>query len=112
MTDLPTETDFRRAVSGHPLVLVCFHSRRSAYSRRTMKLLKELEADCSRVCFCALDADQDELVSLLLELRVVGLPTILIFRTGSPAEMLVGERSRKVFGSLLNSILNANNSNA
>src|ERR1035438_6128443 len=94
MTDLKTETEFRSLVKGQQIAVVCFHSTRSAYSRRTVQILMAVERDLPAAEFCLADADQEAFLPLLGEFQVVGLPTILLFRSGTRAEYLVGERSQ------------------
>jgi hypothetical protein len=97
MTDFETEMEFRAVVNGKKIAVVCFHSTRSAYSRRTVQILTVAKRNFPAAEFCLVDADRLGLLSLLVEFKVVGLPTILVFRSGGQVESLVGERSEKVF---------------
>jgi thioredoxin-like negative regulator of GroEL len=90
-----------------PQALVCCHSTRSAYSRRTLQVLTELEPEFPAVTFCALDADPESAQPFLATYQVVALPTVIYFRRGQLTELFIGERSKKSWQKILNSVLNA-----
>ena len=101
MTKIETEDQLQAVANGNRPAVVCFHSPRSAYSRRTVKLLEKLQHDFQTSDFWLLDADLDGFLPTLLGLGVVGLPTILVFRPGEGTDRLVGERSEKTLKALL-----------
>ena len=105
MREIETETQLRAVLRNGNAVLVCFHSTRSAYSRRTVKILAEIAEDFQMVEFYLLDADRENFLPLLAEFRVVGLPTISFFRAGVRGGCLIGERSEKALAILLESLL-------
>lgn len=90
-----------------PAALVCCHSTRSAYSRRTIQVLTELEPEFPAVQFCALDADPEAAQPCLALHHVVALPSVLYFRRGQLAEFFVGDRSKPSWQKILNSVFNA-----
>jgi thioredoxin-like negative regulator of GroEL len=106
MTAISNEAAFAKAIQSHRQVLVCFHSTRSAYSRRTLQCLRALEPDFPNLNIQLVDVDQIQFEPLMRRLVVVAVPTLMVLRDGQCIGLLVGERSQKVFGSLLNSILN------
>ena len=107
MITLQDEIEFEDLMETRPLVLVCFHSTRSAYSRRTMQHLHELEPEFLQLKFYTVDVDRIEFVLLVHRFAVVAIPTLILFGDGRRADFLVGERSQKTFSSLLNSFLNS-----
>ena len=107
MTELKTETEFRSVVNEQPGALVCFHSTRSAYSRRTIQVLSELAAEFPAVKFCAFDADPEPAQPLLAEQHVVALPTVIYFRHGQPSVCFVGERTNSSWQKILTSVFTA-----
>jgi len=95
MTEIKTEIELRQAISGEKTAAICFHSPRSAYSRRMVARLATAERDFSNVDFHVVDADREAFLPLLLEFGVVGLPTLIIFRSGVRVKFLVGEHGEK-----------------
>ena len=90
-----------------PQAVVCCHSTRSAYSRRTILVLTELEREFPAVKFHALDADPEPAQPFMATYQVVALPTVIYFRYGQLTEFFIGERSKKSWQKILNSVLNA-----
>jgi hypothetical protein len=84
-----------------PHSVVCCHSTRSAYSRRTIQVLTELESEFPTVTFFALDADVVAALPFLQSHQVVALPTVIYFRQGQLTEFFVGERSLKSWQKIL-----------
>ena len=107
MITLQDEIEFEDLIHSRPLVLVCFHSPRSAYSRRTMQCLHALEPEFPQWGFYSVDVDQIVFLLLTHRFAVVAIPTLILFRDCRRAGFMVGERSQKAFRSLLNAILNA-----
>jgi len=95
MNSLNTESELRAVIDGPNTTIICFHSTRSAYSRRLVQILAEIEGELSGAEICLVDADAAVFLPLLVEFDVVGLPTIQIFCNGTQVKKLVGERSRK-----------------
>ena len=95
MTNIETEMELRAVISGAKIAAFCFHSTRSAYSRRMVARLLKAGLDFPAVEFHLVDADRETLLPLLLEFGVVALPTFLVFRSGVRAKFLVGEHGEK-----------------
>jgi thioredoxin-like negative regulator of GroEL len=101
MKTINNESELRAVTSDAKTAVICFHSPRSTYSRRTIEMLTEAERDFAPAQFYLVDGDADALAPVLRELKVVGLPTALIYRDGVHAKTLVGERSKKALSAML-----------
>ncbi len=89
-----TENNWPEFVTASPLpVLVIFHSPFSAYSRRSLALLRKLEPEFSTVRFASVDVDVEE--ALTRQQGVQGIPAFVIYRGGTKVAFFMGERSEK-----------------
>jgi len=105
MNIIKTESELRAVIGGEKTAIVCFHSTRSAYSRRTVKILSGVESKFAPAAFWLVDADVDAFMRLLWEFDVVALPTIVIFCRAFQARTLIGERSERSFVTILEKYL-------
>jgi len=105
MRTITTEAELRAVASGNKTAVICFHTPRSSHSRRTVKALAEAERKFAQAEFYLVEGDVDALIPVLRELKVVGLPTALIYRQGVHEKTLVGERSAKALMAILEQCL-------
>jgi len=107
MKNLTSKTQLLDTIDSDKTVVICFHTTRSAPSRRTMQLLTEAESQFPTAEFCKVDADADVFLPLLVDYDVVGLPTIAIFCDGHQAKTLVGDRGKKPLFKILGQYIKA-----
>ena len=98
-----TQQNWSEHITASPLpVLVIFHSEYSAYSRRSLALLKELEPEFWNARFASVDVDTEG--ELTLQHGIQGIPAFVLYRRGKKVAFFMGERSEK---RLLKTITNA-----
>ena len=89
-----TQQNWPEQITASPVpVLVIFHSVYSAYSRRSLALLKELEPEFWNARFASVDVDTEG--ELTLQHGVQGIPALVIYRGGTRVAFFMGERSEK-----------------
>lgn len=89
-----TETNWPELVTASPLpVFVIFHSPFSAYSRRSLALVRKLEPEFDTVRFGEVNVDAE--VELARQHGIQGIPAFVIYRGGQKWAFFMGERSEK-----------------
>ena len=109
METIKNTEHFSRFVGGKLVPVVCFHSPRSTYSRRTVATLQEIAPQFPQVAFGLADADTHEFEQLANRCAIVALPTVVLFR-GQDTVMFLGERSATSWIKLLENWLPARGS--
>jgi hypothetical protein len=94
---------FRRFIAVNPSAVVCFHSPFSAYSRRMVQCLADMEKDFAPIAFGSFDVDAGDAGELVRGFAIVALPSVLWFRGGELFFFLCGERSAKSLEKILRS---------
>ena len=107
MIEIKNNDDWSRHVrqSSGPVLLI-LHSPWSAYSRRSLACLQEIELELGLSCparFCSLDIDGDGWKDggLAFETQVTAIPAFYVFEGGKQTHRAVGERSKKSLLKLL-----------
>jgi|SRR5580658_10505963 hypothetical protein len=92
---------FTQFIGGKLLPAVCFHSPFSAYSRRTVATLSEIEPQFASVAFGLADVDGHDFSQLTSRYAIVALPTVILFRGNGQTVLFSGERTAKSWIKLL-----------
>ena len=107
MIEIKNNDDWSRHVrqSSAPVLLI-LHSPWSAYSRRSLACLQEIELELGLSCparFCSLDIDGDGWKDgcVAFETQVTAIPAFYVFEAGKEKQRAVGERSKKSLLKLL-----------
>jgi len=90
MRIIESSLDFAAVKEGGRAV-VCFHSPHSAYSRRTLQRLHELEPQFPSFKFGVVDVDRPATTPLLSEFQIYGIPATCVFRPAAEVFRYVGE---------------------
>jgi thioredoxin-like negative regulator of GroEL len=95
METINNPEQFSQFIENKPAPVVCFHSRLSAYSRRTVATLLEIEPQFPSAAFGLADVDRHNFAELVRHYSIVALPTVILFRGGGNIVMFLGEHSAK-----------------
>jgi hypothetical protein len=97
---IESSSDFDAVRKGGRAV-VCFHSPHSAYSRRTLQVLRELEPQFPSFKFGVVDVDCPTTNPLLPEFNIYGIPATCVFGSDAKVFRYVGELRTKAALKLL-----------
>jgi thioredoxin 1 len=90
LSDLEAYSQF---VHSCPAVVIHFWAEWNASDRLIMDKWKELESTYSeKICFGAVDVDNEQMVSLFKELKIANVPTLAYYKNGELVEMIIGLR--------------------
>ena len=91
---IPVEIDsaatLTRLVEDHPLVIVDFHAEWCGPCKQQAPILEQLAGE-DKVSVAKVDIDQHQQLAQSQQVRSV--PTLIVFREGTPTERLVGVQS-------------------
>jgi thioredoxin 1 len=94
------DQDFERFVSSYPLVVVDFWASWCAPCRFMAPIVKELAAEFGgKIAFGKLDVDNNPLTAA--KYGIMSIPTFIIFKDGTPVDMIVGAMPKQRFKSLI-----------
>jgi len=94
------------AAGVQPFAVVCFHSSFSAYSRRTLAALLEIEPLFPFIAFSRVDVDLADFGEVTNKLEIAGLPCVIAVARGHAGALVgratwMGERSAAKFYELI-----------
>ncbi len=89
-----TDANFDQVLAQNPLVLVDFWAEWCAPCRMIAPILEELAREYEgRVLVAKLDVDENPKTAM--RYRVMSIPTVILFKNGQPAEVLVGAQPKR-----------------
>ncbi|HEY7589133.1 MAG TPA: thioredoxin [Thermoplasmata archaeon] len=99
MGDVPihvTDADFDRVIKDHPYVVVDFWAEWCAPCRAIAPIVEDLaKRFAGKVTFAKMNSDENP--RKVQEFLIMGIPTILFFKSGKLVDQVVGAMPRNVF---------------
>lgn len=90
-----TDTTFTETIQNHPLVVVDCWASWCAPCRMVAPILEELAQDyAGKILFGKLNVDENRKVTM--QYKIMGIPTLLIFKNGRLLDQIVGAMPRKM----------------
>lgn len=90
MVQMVNETEFPQVIANSTVVLVKFGAPWCAPCKALAPILEQVATEGHTV----VEVDADESPDLSIQYKVRGLPTMIVFRDGQPAERLSGVQSK------------------
>ncbi|WP_410765234.1 thioredoxin [Haloferax sp. DFSO60] len=95
-------TEFEDVISSYDVVLVDFYADWCGPCKMLEPTVKKLAADTD-AAIVKVDIDQNQ--QLAMQYQVRGVPTVMVFANGQPAERLVGVRGYEDYERVIDSLL-------
>jgi thioredoxin 1 len=91
-----TDANFEQTLKNNELVLVDFWAEWCGPCRMVAPVIEELASEyAGKVTVGKLDVDANP--QMAMKYRVMSIPTIILFKNGEPAEVLVGAQPKRNF---------------
>ncbi|WP_127579342.1 thioredoxin family protein [Paenibacillus koleovorans] len=96
-----TEQHYHQEVGAAKVTLIDFTSAWCPPCKLLLPLLEELQRELGEEPVRIMKVNADEAPSVVTELGIMGLPTVMLYRDGQPVEKLVGLRPKSVYRSAI-----------